>query len=577
MVTTVFKTLCEIGRRLMLAVSLVFAFAATGSPATQSDVAKVQLDPARGGSLEALTVGGMSFERANDPRDEFPVFTCLDLDRGRFDIAGSDARWNVRHEKDTVTYSSTNGLSITVSYRMTPQGTMRVATRVNAEGRWRLVSVRGALRVKESNDISFLSCVDGGRLYHGGWTELCFGKTGANFLGVVGERCGVLLHPLHHAWMMAFGSRRGETVMSLRQDFRPSNVTAFVTLLCHTELAFELQPYHDENGDGVTNWVDAGICYRNCWIKKAPRIDTRLRDGLCGKIRWGESKEAFKASMQSLRADVPDVPILMWVLAPTGGANTRHLPSEKTSQEWREVKTELEPYGIFISPHDNLDDVSAVDALSDPLRIHWTSQMTLMHAWDKTFRQSLWDADFIRGQIDTRLAKWSAKPGDTWHIDVFAHPPFEDYNPSHPSTRETNYQDRRRWLGYYHDTHRLGITSEFFLEGYHEVCDYGWWSIFWSPTGPNEQRVPLLPVLFQGRAYYGVYDPLEKTWVKREDGHPSVEESLVWGVKFHTQRLENFKRIYEQNVLWQLNADKTVKNMIFTDDKWKPVYEVSSR
>ncbi len=415
-----------------------------------------------------------------------------------------------------------------------------------------------------------------------------FGDMCANFLGVIGEDAGLIVHPLHHAWMMDFGTLGDEPTVRLCQDFRPSQSTVFVTARCHDALAFELQPYDDENGDGVKNWVDAGIRYRNDWIRKTARLDSRLRDGLCGKL-WWISKESLMKSLLRMREEVPDVPILMWVLLPVG-ADCRHIPGSQLAREWREVKEALEPQGIFISPHDNLDDVSLANALADPERIHWTEKMQLRHAWANTFRQALWDADFIDNQIDTRICKWSAKPGDTWHIDVFAHPPFEDYNPIHPSTRETNFQNRKRFLGRYHDTHGLGVTSEFFLEGYHEVCDYAWWSMFWEPISGDSERVPLLPVLFLGRAYMGIFDPSCENWPKREKGHPTVGESLVWGLKFHTECgkdhkkglgyheecLSDFRRIYEQNVQWRKIADKTVNNMLFRNGTWLPIYDAAN-
>ncbi len=86
----------------------------------------LSLDPSRGHSLGALSVNGVDLVRTSDAANEFPTFTCLDLDNGRFKIAGSDSRWHVERQDDTVIYSSTNGLSVSVAYSLTKKGASRI-------------------------------------------------------------------------------------------------------------------------------------------------------------------------------------------------------------------------------------------------------------------------------------------------------------------------------------------------------------------------------------------------------------------------------------------------------------------
>jgi hypothetical protein len=181
----------------------------------------------------------------------------------------------------------------------------------------------------------------------------------------------------------------------------------------------------------------------------------------------------------------------------------------------------------------------------------------------------------MRRAIDSRLRAWSARKGDTWHIDVFSSSPFENYCPASPSTFETDFYSRYDWLKYIHDTRGIHVTSEFLGEGYHEECDYGWWSLFWKDCASDESRIPLLPVLFLGRTYYGTFNPTAKTWVNRDVpcGHPNVGESLLWGVKIHTDLPGEFVQMYEtQNRDWAKIADKTVHNITLRDGWWTVHY-----
>jgi len=538
--------------------------------------AGVGLDPARNYALESVSLNGCAYASAGT----FPLFTCLDVTGGVFAVSGSDARWKVRKTEEGVTYAC-RGLEVRVDYRAKPDGSLAVTTRVLREGVWRLLSVgdAGGLLVlprDEKADVSFVSCADGGRLYvrPTAWRQARFGSPiQANFVALLHDGRGLLLHPDHHAYGLGFGARGNCYGLGCEQFFRPSRTTQFAMPLCHEALSFTLMPLTDANGDGEVNWIDAGVAYRDRYIKPNRHLDAALRDGPGGKLRWKPIPE-LRRTLEQIRRDVKEVPITIWMLAPAGPSSD-FLPSAAVRKEWRELKREMARINIRLSPHDNLDDIAPEIAAADPGHIRWDNTLRLMPAYRDCFRRALNDEAYVSAAVKARLNAWSARRGDTWHIDVFANAPFEDYCPAHPSTFETDFQNRYAWFRMIHDERGVHVTSEFLDEGYHEVCDYGWWALAWNDCAADERRIPLLPVLFLGRTYYGTFNPAAKTWVNRDTprGHPNVGESLLWGVKVHTDLPDEFAPLYEaQNRFWAQIADKTVRTITLRDGWWRVLY-----
>ena len=538
--------------------------------------ASVALDEKRNFALREVCCGGHRYVSGGT----FPLFTCIDVTGAVFTVSCMDSRWKVRRKDSHVTYSC-QGLEVSVDYRSEEDGSLLITSRVLREGVWRLLSVgdSGGLIAfpQEGNpEVSFVSCADGGRLYRRptSWRQARFGSPiQANFIAVLQDGQGLFLHPNHHAYTVGFGPRDGRYEMGCEQFFRPSKTTQFAMPLCHDALSFELVSLSDANADGDVNWVDVGIAYRERCMKPNQRLDAALRDGPSGKLRWKPVPE-LRRTLQQIRQEVKDVPITVWMLAPVGPSSD-FLPSATVQKEWRELKRDMMRIGIRLSPHDNLDDIAPEVAASDPAHIRWDDKFRLMPAFRDCFRRSLDDEDYVSDAVAARLCAWAAKSGDTWHIDVFANAPFEDYNPARPSTFEEDFQNRYACLRTIHDTRGIHVTSEFMGEGYHEVCDYGWWSLAWSDCAADERRIPLLPVLFLGRTYCGTFNPTAKTWVNHDvpRGHPNVGESLLWGVKVHTDLPEEFAPLYEaQNRHWAKIADKTVHNITLRDGWWTVRY-----
>lgn len=554
------------------------ADAAQSSTERRPDVCKasVVLDEKRNFALREIWSGGQGYVSGGT----FPLFKCIDVTGSVFTVSCTDSRWKVSRKDFCVTYSC-QGLEVSVNYRCAEDGSLLITSRVLREGIWRLLGVGddGELIVlpqDKAADVSFAACADGGRLYSlsCAWRQMRFGSPlQANFVAVLQPGHGLLLHPEHHAYSIGFGTRGLQRGIGCEQYFRPVQTTLFSMPLCHEELTLEIVPLSDVNSDSEVNWVDAGILYRDRYIKQNGRIDPALREGPCGKLRWRSVAEMRRTLLQ-LRQEIKDVPITIWALAPTGPSSD-FMPSKTLAKEWRNLKTDMGRIGVRLSPHDNLDDMAPEIAAADPDHIRWNDKNRLMSAFRECFRRALSDGAYVRGAIDSRLRTWSARAGDTWHIDVFSNSPFENYCPINPSTFETDFCSRYDWLRYIHDTRGLHVTSEFLGEGYHEVCDYGWWSLAWNDCTADERRIPLLPVLFLGRTYYGTFNPTAKTWVNHDvpRGHPNVGESLVWGVKVHTDLPEEFAPLYEmQNRHWAKIADKTVHNITLRDGWWMVRY-----
>jgi len=541
---------------------------------TSNSNGSVELDEKRNFALTGITLNGVQYISGGI----FPQFTCINVTGGIFTASCTDSRWKVLQTQNGISYAA-NGLEILINYSFENGETLKITTQVLSEGTWRLISVGdngGLISLPQEKDVAFVSCADGGRLYHKptSWRSMRFGSPlQANFIALLNKGSGLILHPEHNAYTIGFGGRNNKFSMGCEQFFRPSLTTQFAMPLCHKSLSIELIALPDMNSDGETNWVDAGVLYRDRYIKQNMHLDPALREGVCGKLPWS-SATRLREKLLQLRQQVKGFPVSMWILAPVGPSSD-FLPSEPLRKEWSVLKKEMDKIDIRLSPHDNLDDMAPEVAAADPSRIRWNDKFRLMPAYKECFRRSLNDDSYIKTAIDARLKLWSAQSGDTWHIDVFSHSPFEDYCPEQASTFETDFCDRYKWLSYIHDKRKIHVTSEFLGEGYHEVCDYGWWSLMWKDCAPDEQRIPLLPVLFLGRTYYGTYIPTAKTWVNHDIpcGHPNVGESLVWGVKVHTQSFEEFAPLFEQqNRYWSKIADKTVKNIVLRDGWWTVYY-----
>jgi hypothetical protein len=536
----------------------------------------VELDKDQNFALREVNWGGCRYVSGGT----FPQFKCIDVTGAVFTVSCTDSRWKVSRKDFRVTYSC-QGLEVSVDYRCADDGSLLINSQVLHEGMWRLLSVgdEGKLIVLPTDkeaDVSFAACADGGRLYRSScsWRQMRFGSPlQANFVAVLQPGHGLFLHPEHHAYSIGFGTRGLHRGIGCEQYFRPVRTTLFSMPLCHEKLTLKIVTFSDANNDGEVNWVDAGILYRDRYIKKNGRLDPALREGPCGKLRWRSAAEMRRTLLQ-LRQEMKDCPITIWALAPTG-PSADFLPSETLAKEWRDLKTDMDRIGVRLSPHDNLDDMAPEIAAADPAHIRLDDQDRLMSAYRECFRRALSDGTYMRRAIDSRLRAWSARKGDTWHIDVFSSSPFENYCPASPSTFETDFYSRYDWLKYIHDTRGIHVTSEFLGEGYHEECDYGWWSLFWKDCASDESRIPLLPVLFLGRTYYGTFNPTAKTWVNRDVpcGHPNVGESLLWGVKIHTDLPGEFVQMYEtQNRDWAKIADKTVHNITLRDGWWTVHY-----
>jgi hypothetical protein len=62
--------------------------------------------------------------------------------------------------------------------------------------------------------------------------------------------------------------------------FRPSETKLFQTKLAHEALALKIETAGDVNRDGKVDWVDAGIAYRERYVKahKSDNLHHRIRD-----------------------------------------------------------------------------------------------------------------------------------------------------------------------------------------------------------------------------------------------------------------------------------------------------------
>ncbi len=137
----------------------------------------------------------------------------------------------------------------------------------------------------------------------------------------------------------------------------------------------------------------------------------------------------------------------------------------------------------------------------------------------------------------------------------------------------THGRDLRNRIAVMKHFQRLGIgfTSEGLQEGLHEFCNISWYAHVGEAT-PSVfaagERVPLLPVLFQGMTYYGV-------------GWYTAWDLLFGGTGFHESVLptrRDFAQLcFGTHLFWTKIADRTVRNVVRTEKGWDVEYTEGGR
>ena len=396
----------------------------------------------------------------------------------------------------------------------------------------------------------------------------------------------------HNNWYIKGGQAKVRGNFSLfgelAEAFRPS--TQYFSMPRPEEyIDIQFVPVGDTNNDGVFNWVDIGVAYRQQFIKPNKNLDKEFRDSIYGKIAFGlpyQNLQNYSQLIEQIRS-IDFAPQTWWLIGAHSSVDREFCdpmyteapdPSHNGPNDYGyfAFKRDAAKIGIRIGLHEMFQDISYNDPMFGitPLKqdifggpkATWGATDNGTAYWTmypKALNVMLKDGSLFK-ELDQHLRNWDVRSGDTWHWDVLsAICGQQDYSPEHPATNGTDYRDSIE-VARYIKSKGINFTSEGLQEGMSEYVDLGWRSEidFFMPSNfENAESVPLTPVLFQGMAYYS--------------GGPS----LIFGGKCGNEVIGPFdkdvmiRNCFSWEVFWRLIADRTVKNMIKTDTGYKAEYD----
>lgn len=556
-----------------------------------------------GTRLQDVTIGGRRYNAG----DDFPTFVVLDRSGKQLIVNPADPRWHVevqtREGQATATYDA-NGLSVQVSYQR-HLDRLHIVVRVLREGDWKLIAVGGTLMqraVPISSRDDYL--VDGaGRLvfadvprpierkWDAQFDYLAAGEgvLGAAFIGWREQDRLVVVKPLTFSHWLAWSVRpeKGTTMMALKAGlyFRPSATTAFETKLGHDALTLRIETAGDVNGDGHVDWVDAGLAYRERYLKPngKPGMQQRLRDA----FRVYYAVHAFRnydAAFAGL-AEIDFADGIWWLKGMMEPASWQDFESHKFTVKPNARLGPLEPWKQrmtaahqWIGPYYGHDYI-VLDAGDWPDSFIKRDPRTQPFAYYKAHGTQKYYKDNVRvvatGEVfqhyEQILNTCLLQRGDPIMLDTFTGFARPGYHPDYPATAELESQAKHRIASFLRDEKRLILAAEGAMEGVQEVVDYS--AVTLRAAAAVEKRiwekhdgilrVPMLPAVFQGATYYGA------GWYELRNPGPNWAVGLVYGVSYWDWLPQGpryawmrFARYYfNQNLIWAQVADAKVRDV----------------
>ncbi len=559
----------------------------------------IELNEQRGYSLEKIKSGNVEYPCGD--AGEFPVFQFMKGGQ-RLDVSGNSQDLKAKlfdqgGMRQTVVYDYL-GSVLEINYRVW-ENKLALSFTVQKEGAYKFISVgarRGLVMVSRTSlenmaaakivaparqglEIGFAE--EKGLMFSSENNYFgCFGtidefngwNLNANFVAIIKDQKALLVHPGQHAGRFFYGIAgwNGNEYLFINTPlyFRPLHTPTDEMPLVHKTLDVELTFSRDENGDGLVNWVDVGIAYRNRNIKPCKNVDPFMKEAVVGKLHAGTG---YVKLLEGIK-EITYAPQIWWLTgAHTEGnevydQNYWAFHPNDSHGDFYMFKAEAEKHNARIGIHQNLDDVYQ-DAGWDPGQVRLNASGNLWAGGVWGGRQS-YLRDLPRVEADGRMYQWIndwfsvwlVKKGETWHYDVFAALLNDNYDTRHPATHETDFAARYRLLEHV-VAKGIHISSEMIMEGLHEnlslgLVNSGYYHYSEVPAADWKivKEIPLFPVLFLGRAYVG--DLMRLSYAKE----------LLLGVKktywfgaIDTKIVKDF--YFKQNVFWSQICDREVVNV----------------
>lgn len=573
----------------------------------------VDLNDREGYRLEAITVGGRRYSSGND----FPTFTVLDSKGKQHSLQANAPIWQTEFQRDdakTAVLYRAKGLVAQVVY-IPDKDRLNIVVRLLEEGEWKLISVSGTLLTRTVSVGDDDHLVDGSgwlifpdlpkaieRKWIANSDNLIGGATTAGFVAWREKDRIVFVKPLTFSHWLGWSAKPegARTHFALRAGlyFRPSETKLFETKLCHEALALRIETIGDINGDGEVDWVDAGIAYRERYIKSHKRdcLRHRLRDA----FRVYHSVHAYP-SYEAAFAGLTDIDFadgIWWCKGVMKFAFEEDSESHPFTVELNPKLGDLAPYkqamtearqwtGIYYG-HDYItldagdwpDEFIKRDPNNQPYRYFVGSGRYRTKFYKDNVRSVATGAVFRHYEQILQTCRLTR--GDPIMLDTFSAFAREGYHPEFPATVELELQAKHRIAEFLHDK-GLIVAGEGIVEGLQDVVDYGAYAMHpeWALKEriwirrEGIQRVPMLPVVFQGASYYGA------GWYELRKPAPNWAIGLVYGVGYWDWLPQGpryawmrFARYYfNQNLIWAQVADAKVRDVEQKGSQFTIVYD----
>jgi hypothetical protein len=490
---------------------------------------KVWLDASQGYALKGTLLAGRWLE--SSAKDPYPSFTFLDETGKSKTLSCTDKNWRVaaapeESGKLAVTYAC-DSATVKVLWTAAPER-IQCDVSVASEGGWKAASVGttrlfGTVLGEKDYGIpptGYLPMYTKEPIQVKGAPE----KRTALFVAARSGDTILFYKPLTASQEMQLTVRETEdgdrlAWMGGSLFFRPPGFKDPQTKLCHETLSWRIETAGDVNSDGAVDWVDAGIAYRQRYIKPNPHKTVALRDS----YRFYHPLPG-QQSYQKLLAMVEKLDFasgLFWMkgmmktnLSPASEAHPYTVERWPAAGDLSQHKSAILAQGATIGPYYGHDYIDITNG-------DWPDELIKRdanggpHKYYAFRGRQLYYKDNVRGIATGALkehyeqilkACW-LQPGDTVMLDTYSAYARPGYHPEFPATVQNEIEAKHelaRWLK--HDK-GLVVTGESIIDGMQDVVDYGSVAIDlaeMSASSPwNRGWVPMKEVIFHGSTYFG--------------------------------------------------------------------------
>ena len=554
---------------------------------------------------------------------DFPTFVVLDGTGRQSKLMGADPRVSRTARRDgprvVVTYAF-NGLEVDLHFAAVPPRVSVIAD-VRGEGVTRIVSMGGIVLngpLGKGNGGDKL--VDGSgwlvsgsvprataKRWDGNADNVIGGATTAAFVALLQPDRVVMVKPLTFAHALGWSATPGPAgttgTVEIGLHFRPTGAHLATSPLVHSRLGFRLETAGDRNGDRIVDWVDAGIAYRERYVKDyaGPVARSRLRDGF--RVYYAvHGSPSYRQAFEKL-GGLEFAGGIWWMKGMMEPASWDDWEAHKFAVRPNARLGELGPikaamarqgqtlglyYGhdyIALDGGDWPDEFVKKDPDGRPYR-YSTGRGPYLTKYYKDNVRSVASGALFR-HYDAIAAACLLGPGDSVMLDTFSAFARPGYDPAGTATAEVETQAKRKIADYLARGKGLIVAGEGMVEGLQDTVAYGAYAMLpadavrerWWIERDGVRRLPMLAVVFQGAGYYGA------GWYELRRPDPNWAIGLVYGVGYwdwlpqgpeHAWR--KIARFYfNQNLVWSEMADLKVRHVRQDGDVFEIDYDGGAR